>query len=142
MIVLLLALGKYVGEVYRWWAVLAVFLSASMVACLVYTLVPYTHSALIGGYPPVYGLIGAFTYVNWLRAKIVGSGQLQAFRLIGFLLAIRIAFGVFALVAYGVDQGAAWDWVTEVAGFVTGFLLSFAVSPGGWSRVLARIRAR
>ena len=142
VIVLLLALGKYVGEVYRWWAVLAVFLSASLMACLVYTLVPYTHSALIGGYPPVYGLIGAFTYVNWLRAKIVGSGQLRAFRLIGFLLGIRIAFGVFALVAYGVDQGAGWDWVAEVAGFVTGFLLSFAVSPGGWGRVLARIRAR
>ena len=142
VIVLLLALGKFVGEVYRWWAVLAVFVASSLVAALVYTAIPYSHSALIGGYPPVYGLIGAFTYVNWLRAKILGSGQLRAFRLIGFLLGIRIAFGAFALIAYGVDRGAGWDWVAEVAGFATGFLMSFAVSPGGWDRVLARIRAR
>ena len=142
VIVLLLALGKFVGEVYRWWAVLAVFVTSSLAAALVYTAIPYSHSGLIGGYPPVYGLIGAFTYVNWLRAKILGSGQLRAFRLIGFLLGIRIAFGAFALIAYGVDRGAGWDWVAEVAGFATGFLMSFAVSPGGWDRVLARIRAR
>jgi len=29
-----------------------------------------------------------------------------------------------------------------LAGFAAGFLLSFAVSPGGWSRVVAAIRQR
>jgi membrane associated rhomboid family serine protease len=142
VIVILLALSKFVGEVFRWWAVLAVFLAASLVAALAYAAIPYTQAPLIGGYPPVYGLIGAFTYVQWLRASAKGSGQLRAFQLIGFLLGIRIVFGAFSLVTYGFDQGVGWDWTAELAGFATGFLLSFAVSPGGWSRVLARIRQR
>ncbi len=142
VIVILLALSKFVGEVFHWWAVLAVFLTSSLVAALVYTAIPYTQAPLIGGYPPVYGLIGAFTYVQWMRASAIGSGQLRAFQLIGFLLGIRIAFGAFSLVTYGFAQGVGWDWTAELAGFMTGFLMSFAVSPGGWSRVLARIRQR
>jgi membrane associated rhomboid family serine protease len=142
VIVILLALGKFVGEVFHWWAVLAVFLAASLVGALAYTAVPYTHGGLIGGYPPVYGLIGAFTYVNWMRSAGAGAARLRAFQLIGFLMGFRILFGIFSLVAYGFDQSLGWDWVAELAGFATGFLLSFAVSPGGWSRVLAHIRAR
>lgn len=142
VIVILLALGKFVGEVFRWWAVLAVFLTSSLVAALAYTAIPYSHIGLIGGYPPVYGLIGAFTYVNWMRMEGAGAGRLRAFQLIGFLLAFRIVFGVITLVSSGFDQGAGWDWMAEVAGFLTGFLMSFAVSPGGWRRVLARVRAR
>ena len=142
VIVILLALGKFVAEVFRWWAVLAVFLASSLAAALAYTAIPYTHSGLIGGYPPVYGLIGAFTYINWIRAKGQTAAQLRAFRLIGFLLGFRILFGVYSLITYGVDQGGGWDWTAEMAGFVTGFLLSFAVSPGGWSRVLTRVRSR
>lgn len=142
VIVILLALSKFVGEVFTWWAVLAVFLTSSLVAALAYTAIPYTHAPLIGGYPPVYGLIGAFTYVHWLRASALGSGRLRAFRLIGFLMGIRVAFGAFSLVTYGLDQGVGWDWTAELAGFATGFVISFAVSPGGWGRVMARIRQR
>jgi membrane associated rhomboid family serine protease len=132
VIVILLALGKFVGEVFRWWAVLAVFLAASLVGALVYTAVPYTHG----------GLIGAFTYVNWMQAAGAGAARLRAFKLIGFLMGFRILFGIFALVAYGYDQSVGWDWTAELAGFAAGFLLSFAVSPGGWSRVVAAIRQR
>jgi len=140
VIVILLALGKFVGEVFHWWAVLAVFLAASVMGALAYTAVPFTHGGLIGGYPPVYGLIGAFTYVNWVRAA--GAARLRAFQLIGFLMGFRLVFGVFSLGAYGFDQSFGWEWTAELAGFATGFLLSFAVSPGGWRWVLARIRAR
>ncbi len=142
VIVLLLALSKFVGEMFRWWAVLLVFVASGLVAALAYTAIPYTHAPLIGGYPAVYGLIGAFTYVSWMNAAAQGTGQLRAFRLIGFLMGIRVLFGVFSLVAYGIDQPASWDWTAELAGFITGFLLSFAVSPGGWARVVARIRGR
>ena len=140
--VILLALSKFVGEVFSWWAVLLVFLASSAVAAVAYTAIPYTTAPLIGGYPAVYGVIGAFTYVQWLRASILGSGQWRAFRLIGFLLGIRIAFGAFSLVVYGFDQATSWDWTAELVGFSTGFVLSFFVSPGGWSRLLARIRQR
>lgn len=142
VIVILLALSKFVGEVFRWWAVLTVFFASSAVAAVAYTAAPYTHIALIGGYPPVYGLIGAFTYVNWMNMKGSGSGRFRAFQLIGFLLAFRILFGAVSLVTNGMQAGAGWEWLAELAGFITGFMLSFAVSPGGWRRVVTRIRSR
>ena len=142
VIVMVLALGKFVGEIFRWWAVLAVFLGSSLVAALAYSAVLITDGRLTGGYPPVYGLIGAFTYVNWMQAAGAGAARLRAFKLIGFLMGFRILFGIFALVAYGYDQSVGWDWTAELAGFAAGFLLSFAVSPGGWSRVVAAIRQR
>ena len=40
LVVILLALGKFVGEVYRWWAVLATYLVATVVGALAYTAVP------------------------------------------------------------------------------------------------------
>ncbi|MBI1171495.1 rhomboid family intramembrane serine protease [bacterium] len=142
VIVILLALGKFVGEVFQWWAVLLVFFASSAVAALAYTAIPFTHGPLIGGYPAVYGLIGAFTYVNWMLQAGQGAQRLRAFRLIGFLLGIRIIFGAVSLMTYGVAQGASWDWTAEFAGFVTGFGLSFLVSPGGWRRLLGRLRQR
>jgi membrane associated rhomboid family serine protease len=142
VIVILLALGKYVGEAFRWWAVLLVFFASAAVAAVAYTAIPFTHAPLIGGYPAVYGLIGAFTYVNWMLKAGQGAQRLRAFQLIGFLLGIRILFGAVSLMVYGVAQGASWDWTAEVAGFLTGFGLSFIVSPGGWRRILGRIRQR
>lgn len=142
VVVLLLALGKFVGESFRWWAVLVVFFGASLAAALAYTAIPYTHAGLIGGYPPVYGLIGAFTYIKWLQAPLLGNSRISAFRLIGFLLGVRILFGVVALVSAGVTSGIGWNWIAELAAFVAGFALSFAVSPGGWNKLLMRVRAR
>jgi membrane associated rhomboid family serine protease len=105
VVVLFLALGKFVAEVYRWWAVLLVFVAATIAGALAYAAVPLTQTALIGGYPPVYGMIGAYTFILWVR--LAGSGnQLQAFRLIGFLLAVQIVFSVGTLLWYGAEAGA------------------------------------
>ena len=38
--------------------------------------------------------------------------------------------------------GGNWSWVAEITGFATGFLLTFAVSPGGFQRLLDQIRQR
>lgn len=140
-VVILLALAKFTGEVFRWWAVALVFFASALVGALAYAAIPYTHAALIGGWPANYGLIGAFTWVQWMRKRITGA-QTNAFRLIGFLLGIRIAFGVVALIAGGLDQSEGWMWVSEAAGFATGFVLSFLVIPGGWQMVVNRIRQR
>ena len=43
---------------------------------------------------------------------------------------------------FGLLFGGGWDWVADLAGFATGFLLSFVVSPGGWARVREKIRQR
>lgn len=134
VVVILLALGKMVGENFRWWAVLVVVAGATVAGALAYTALPWVKGALIGGYPADYGLIGAFTYILWMRRIATGGNQLAAFRMIGVLMAFQLLFGVLF--------GAGWQWVAELAGFAAGFLLSFAVSPGGVRRIMGRLRQR
>lgn len=133
--VFLLALGKMVGEVFRAWAVLAVFFGAAIAGALAYSLVPTDVQPLFGGYPAVYGLIGAFTYILWARLGAVNANRYKAFTLIGFLLAFQLVFGLL----FG---AGGWSWVAEIAGFATGFGLSFVVSPGGWQRTVRMLRQR
>lgn len=133
-VVILLALGKMVGEVFRWWAVLVVFFGASAVGSVAFTLVPGNSAILFGAYPAVYGLIGAFTFLIWVNLAAVGANKYRAFSMIGFLLGIQLLFGLLF--------GGGWEWVADLFGFATGFLASFVVSPGGWSRVMAKIRQR
>ncbi|MGQ0566981.1 MAG: rhomboid family intramembrane serine protease [Gemmobacter sp.] len=133
-VVFLLALGKFVGEVFRWWAVLAVVFGAAIAAALVYAAVPFTSGALVGGFPPVYGLIGAFTFILWTNLGRSGGNRMRAFTLIGMLLLLQLLFGLLF--------GGGTEWIADLAGFAAGFLLSFVVSPGGWARVMAKLRAR
>lgn len=130
--VMLLALGKFVGEVFAGWAVLAVFVVAGVCGALAYGLFLDESFPLFGAFPSVYGLIGAFTYVLWLRLGQLGQRQISAFRMIGFLMGIQLFFAV-------VFDGRS-DWIADIAGFAAGFLLSFFVSPGGWSKIRARLR--
>ena len=134
VIVFLLALGKFVGEVFRWWAVLAVVFGATAFAALIYAAVPVVTAPLVGGYPPVYGLIGAFTFILWTNLGRTGGNQMRAFSLIGMLLAVQLVFGLLF--------GGGTEWIADLAGFGAGFVLSFVVSPGGWSRVKAKLRHR
>jgi membrane associated rhomboid family serine protease len=134
-VVILLALGKMVGEIFRWWAVLVVFFGAAIAGGLAYgLLIPGIRQPLIGAYPAVYGLIGAFTFLLWVNLARSGANRYRAFSLIGFLLLVQLLFGVLF--------GGSWDWVAEVTGFAAGFLLSFVVSPGGWARVMEKMRQR
>lgn len=138
VVVILLALGKFVGEVYAWWAVLLTFFVAAAVGAVAYTLVPITHAGLLGGYPGNYGLIGAYTFLLWVR--LAGNGGLRAFGLIGFFMAFQVGIAAIGVAIYGLEQGTNWEFVADLAGFVAGFALAFVVSPGGWARVLAKIR--
>lgn len=140
VVVITLALGKFVGEVFRWPAILGLFLAGVVGGAVIYGLLPQAQMPLVGGYPGVYGLIGGFTYVLWRRSRIMGTSQLAAFRLIGFLLALRIVFAVGPVLFYGSAAGTGLDWVAELAGFAVGFLLSFVVIPGGWQALRARLR--
>jgi membrane associated rhomboid family serine protease len=134
VVVIFLALGKMVGEVFRWWAVVTVFFGSAIFAALVYTAIPVLDAPLIGGYPATYGMIGAFTFLLWVRLIAQGANQYRAFTMIGFLL--------FAQFLFGVAFGGGTEWVADIAGFTAGFFLSFVVSPGGWARVRARLRQR
>ena len=63
-----------------------------------------------------------------------GGPQYRAFTLISVLLGIQLIFGLLF--------GSGPDWIAEVAGFGAGFLISFVAAPGGWARVVARLRQR
>lgn len=132
-VVFLLALGKMVAEVFRPWAVLAVFFGSAIGGVLLHTLVGLD-DPVFGAYPPDYGLIGAFTFLLWVRLTAVGANATRAFTLIGMLLGVQLLFGLLF--------GGGWYWVSDLGGFATGFLLSFVLVPGGWARVRDRIRAR
>ena len=136
-LVFLLALGKFVGEVFRAWALLAVFFGAAVTGALAYGLILDTRMPLFGAYPAIYGLIGAFTFILRARLGAMRADRRRAFLLIGFLMLFQLVFGVVNWLLFG---SASFDWVADLAGFGTGFLLSFLVSPGGWSAVLARLR--
>ncbi|MDR5653679.1 rhomboid family intramembrane serine protease [Ruixingdingia sedimenti] len=134
VVVFLLALGKMVGEVFRPWAVGLVFLGAAVAGAAAYTVLGGMGQVLIGGYPAVYGLIGAFTFLLWMRLAGAGAARYRAFSLIGVIMAIQLLFGLLG--------GGGRDWIADLAGFATGFALSFVVSPGGVARVRARLRQR
>jgi rhomboid protease GluP len=129
---MVLALGKFVGEVFRGWAVLVVFFGASVGGAVVYGLLAGTGAPLIGAFPGVYGLIGGFTYLLWLRLGQEGGPQIRAFTLIAFLMGIQLVFGILF--------GGGRDWIADLAGFVCGFALSFVVSPGGFARLRGHLR--
>ncbi len=134
VLVFLLALGKMVGEVMGSAAVLAVFFGASVTGALVLTVLTGTQQPLIGGYPGAYGLIGAYSFLLWTHARLTGGAVHQAFTLIAFLMGIQLLWALLF--------GTGPDWLADLAGFCGGFLLSFVVSPGGWARVMAKLRRR
>ncbi|MEL6167351.1 MAG: rhomboid family intramembrane serine protease [Pseudomonadota bacterium] len=133
-VVFLLAIGKLVGEVFGGWAFLAIFFGSAIFGALIYGGLAGTRVMLIGGFPGVYGLIGAYTFLMWVGLRSTGENEAQAFTLIAFLLGIQLLFGLLF--------GGGRDWIADASGFVAGFALSFVVSPGGWARFLSRIRRR
>lgn len=130
--VMTLALGKMVNEAFSSIATLVVFFASGILGALVFAVVASGPQPLIGAFPGVYGLIGAFTYLIWVRLKQVGARQARAFSLIGVLLLLQLVFGLLF--------GGQSDWIADVAGFVFGFGMSFVLVPGGWSKIRARIR--
>jgi hypothetical protein len=88
----------------------------------------------VGGYPGVYGLIGAYTFILWVSYGVAGENQYRAFTLIGFLMGIQLIFGFMF--------GTTNDWVAELSGFLVGFAISPMLVPGGFRRLLNRLRQR
>ncbi len=133
-VVILLAMGKFVGEVFRPVSTALVYFASGAVGAVVYASIPAISAPLMGAYPGDYGLIGAFTFMIWVRLAGTGLNQLRAFSMIGFLLGVQLLFGLLF--------GGGYEWVADISAFVAGFLLSFIASPGGFARALARVRQR
>lgn len=130
--VFVLAMGKMVGEVMGDLAMVLIFVLSAVGGALGYAVILNAPVPLIGGFPAVYGLIGAFTYILWRQLSLVGAQQSRAFSLIAFLMGAQLVFGLLF--------GGQKDWVADLSGFVTGFGLSFFLAPGGWARIRSNIR--
>lgn len=139
-IAMLLALGKFVGDVLPAWAVLVVFLGGVLVGAVTFALIMPGQRLLIGAYPGVYALIGAFTWILYARLGAHGMQRAAAFRLIGFLLVLQLVFAVMGPLMGGVGFDLAF--IAELAAFAVGFALAIVVSPGGFRALQARLRAR
>lgn len=133
-VVLMLALGKMAAEVMGPFAMLGLFVLSGIGGALAYAVLTNDPVWLVGAYPPVYGLIGGYSFVLWRRLEASGGPQARAFSLIAMLMGLQIIWSLFG------DVGAGW--VADLAGFVTGFGLSFLCAPGEWRRILARLRSR
>lgn len=125
--VMLLALGKAVGEIFHPLSFLALFFISSAVAASGLAWAVEFQQPLIGAYPAVYGLLGAYTWVLWLTASATGESRLKAFRMIGVLMGLQLVYRIFL--------GGGIDWISDLIGFCTGFTLSFVLAPDGRRRV-------
>ena len=134
VLVFLLALGKMVGETLGSLAVVATFFASAIFGALIYAGLSGSPQPLIGGYPAVYGLIGTYTFLLWTHAAATGQRQSRAFTLIVFLMGIQLLFGLLF--------GSGPDWIADLAGFLMGFLIAPVVAPGGFRRLLEKLRAR
>jgi len=132
--VLLLALGKFVGEIFSPLSFAILFFVSSIFGAAIYGMLSWQNTQLIGAYPGVYGLIGSYTYLMWLTLGKIGDNQLKAFQLIGILLGI--------LLVYSMIFGTTPTWIAEVSGFIIGLFTAPLLAPGGWSAFLVRIRKR
>lgn len=130
-VVLVLALGKAVAERFSGLALVASMLVGQVVGAVVYWALLDGRHLLVGAYPAIYGLLGAFTWSLWMRAE--GRGRLAAFRLVGVLLALQVAFRMV--------ENTGDVWVAEAGAFAAGFGLAFVLAPDGGER-LRRVRDR
>jgi membrane associated rhomboid family serine protease len=90
---------------------------------------------LIGIYPAVWGLLGAYTWGLWRKADATGRARLMAFRLVALLLFLQLFFRL--------TFGGGNEWIADLGGFLAGFALSFLVAPDAPDRLRSwRDRAR
>lgn len=133
--VMLLALGKFLGDAWSALSLIVLMLLATLAGGVAHGLfASHPQMPLVGAYPGIYGLIGGFTYVQWLRAGQNGGSRWLAFRLIGVLLGLQLVFGLMF--------GSIPHWQADVTGFVVGLIASPILGPGGWAHFLSRIRQR
>ncbi len=126
--VLLLALAKGVAGSFQAWAVAVLILAGTLTGALCYGLALNTRVALIGIYPAVYALIGAWTWSLFMTGQ-GPRARLAAFRLIGMLAGLQLLFQI--------TVGGSSEWVASLGAFVTGFLLSFVIATDGPARLRA-----
>ncbi|MBL4761795.1 MAG: rhomboid family intramembrane serine protease [Gammaproteobacteria bacterium] len=136
-VVFVLAIGKFVAEVINPFAVLAIFFGSAAGAAAIYSIALDQQYAMIGAYPAIYGLIGAFTWLRFTALQGNGQSGLRAFNLIIFFMAIALI--------YKFMFGGSNDWLAELIGFCVGFGFAIIFGPDSKLRmqmILVQFRRR
>jgi rhomboid protease GluP len=133
-VAMLLALGKFVAESMGQGRALLVLLVSTLAGAVAYGVALSGTFPLFGAFPAIYGLIGAYTFLLWVRIGAAGGNRLGAFRLIGVLLGLQLVFGAIF--------GANPTWVAEIGGFVAGGVTAALVVPGALAALSRRLRSR
>ncbi len=131
-IALLLAMGRMVGQVFAEWAILVIYFLSTIAGALAFSVFAPDTQWLFGSFVGIYGLIGAYSFLNWVALRAGQGPQAQAFTLIAMLMGVQLVFGMLF--------GSNATWIADLAAFVVGFGVSFFVAPGGLRRILAAIR--
>jgi len=119
VLVFIAAFGKFTAEVYGDLAFLIIFLLSGAFAALGYGTF-LNGTLLIGAYPAVYGVIGAFTWVQFYLQRTKGLSGFQAFHLIIIFMVISLVYNII----YSNNNN---EWVAEIIGFITGFFLAIII---------------
>lgn len=135
VIVLLAALGKYVGEAFGTLRTLAVLVPATLGSAVAFGLILGEHELawLFGGMPMTFALVGAATWWRWHDTEDT-TGRWRALGLLGGLLLARLVIGLLVEPGHG--------WIADLAAFALGFALAALFAPGGWAFLRARLRQR
>lgn len=148
-VVIVAALGKFIGDAWRRSAILIVFFASGIAGAVAYAAIAASNFPLFGAYPAIYGLIGAYTYLLWLRLGRDGGPRWRAFVLIGFFLTFQILWGLMLKLVSGFGWIAAdptpymlYNGIADLAGFAVGLALSPLLGPGGWQAFVGRMRQR
>ena len=133
-VALVLAMGKFVAQVLGNITMLLIFFATSFLGALIYSLVAGAPQLLFGGTVGFYGLIGAFTLVQFIDAKGAFQAQLMAFR----LLAVLLVFNLLVSALYGQTQ----IWVAEFSAALAGLIGTALLHPSVLRMILHRLRER
>ncbi|MEE9453169.1 MAG: rhomboid family intramembrane serine protease [Paracoccaceae bacterium] len=133
--VMILALGKMVAESFHTISVIILFVACTISGAIAYGMIDHTLQPFIGAFPVVYGLLGAYTWMLWQNAAATGESGLTAFRLIGFLVVLQFIFRIVIPFITSTEPPLPNAWISDLAGFITGFLLSFVLAPDGRIRM-------
>lgn len=132
--VLLLALGTFTAKIFRPVPLILVLAVCTIAGAVAFGMTSDAGAPLYGAYPPVYGLIGMYTWCLWTMADRLGRNPYAAFQLIGVLIGIQLLFVLI--------EGRWYSLFAEIAGFVTGFVLAAPAAPGGLERLRTKLRGR
>lgn len=119
VLVFIATFGKFIAEVFGDIAVLLIFIFSGIMGAIGFGVFS-NGTFLVGGYPAVYGLIGAFTWVQFSIQRMKGETGFRAFHLIIF-------FMILALIYNLVYSNNSNEWIAEIIGFISGFCISIII---------------